>query len=262
MTQGFDQQGFQQQGFGQPQQGFAPQPQTQQGGFAPQPQQGGFAPQPQQGGFAPQPGGFAPQGGFPQAGGFASGQQAPGNTPKEFKPDGPLTGYASAPISDYIKLKDYQGSPVLLRMFGIEVKMINGRQTESLECDIIVLNPATRDYAQHNSQGIINSRIVGMGRRLMQSGIGVASGIVTLGEAQGGNQPPVQLSNIEDEAVAQFAYEVGVHVGWIVQEEAAPVPSQAPAPAAAQTPDQQMQQAPAQQQMQQAPAQGGTNPLG
>lgn len=209
MTQGFDQGGFQQGGFGQ-------QPQQ-------QPQQGFPQQQPQQG-FPPQPGGFpqqgfqqqAPQqGGFQQGGAFASGQQAPGNTPRAFKPEGPLDGFSATPISDFIKLKEHLGSPILIRMFEITIKKVSGRDTESLECDIAILDPATRNYTLHPSQGIINSRIVGMGRRLMQSGTGVTAGILVEGEAQGGNNPPLQLANISDEATGQFAYEAAVALGWV-----------------------------------------------
>jgi hypothetical protein len=66
-----------------PNNGYAPQGQPQQGGYAPAPQQGGYAPAPQQGGYAPQgqpqQGGYAPA---PQQGGYAPAPQGQQQQPQ------------------------------------------------------------------------------------------------------------------------------------------------------------------------------------
>lgn len=214
---------------------------------------------------------------FPQQGQQFPSQQFPQQgqqtqqVVREFERPATSTGFAHSLMPDYIKLPEFEGWYAVLHMKGITSVPVNGQNKEALSCDIFLINPNDPNTAQrHDGQSVLNLRIIGLARRLMEQGYSAAAGVVARGEAKGGNQPPVQLNEIESQDWNDYLFNVAVEYGWTGDSAAEQAASPSPAPDQGQAPAPAANPAPAQGQQAQAPAQGqapagppaGGNPLG
>lgn len=164
-----------------------------------------------QGGFAPQQN----QGGFGQA-------QAPGDDDtvsdgfQEYTPPAGTLGFARSPEVKGLRIGDYLGHIVVLRMHRIEKQTwANNEVKDALIADIVLINPTTAEIeGVHEQESILNKYIIGMGNRLLHRGQNITCGVLAHGEKKGGYQPPLIVKALEDESQIDFCENVAVEQGW------------------------------------------------